>query len=849
MIQRAALFLLASAAFSGLAALAEEVLFARMFTTLFGAGTASAVATAAGFMLGLGLGALAGARRAQAADAAGALRWLALLELGIGGFAATAGVWGKALDALLALAAAHCGGGCWQALRFAAGLFVLALPALAMGAGFAFAVAGARALGVSLGALYGLNTFAGALGALLPLALLPMLGWARALLVVALGNLVAAALAFLAARAESGAAHPDVSAPASASRARLMAYALVGAAALALEVGWVRLFGAALLRTEYVMGILLAAYLAGVGLGGMLAARIGSARWIAPAGWLAALAAAASVLLWPRIAAWAQGTDFTSLAAAMSWQGLAVFAAIVPTTLALGAWLPWAAEEGEGARWYAANSLGGAIGALAAGLAGFPVLGAQRLVVVAALLLGLATLVWGGRRALAGLVLFVPVAALAWPLVPAERLAPSLARAHELARHEDIVAWTIVAEEPSGDHVLISDLLRMDAATDPTSVMIQRHQAILPLLLHPHPKRVLFLGLGSGITLSGAAGFAPKKIVAVEIAKGAIAAAQGPWFRPLQRGMLARAEIVHADARAYLRRTHARFDVIIGDLFHPDLAGRGMLISYEQFARARARLAPGGVFVQWLALNQFDVPTLQIVLRTFARVFPDALVFIDGYRLALVGANGPLAGIARTALAWQERLDASALEGEDAFIWLGRCWGLARRAAGEGPVQREWQPVVEYRLPRVRIRGIDLAATWRWLLSWRMDAKELARLLGVPEEDWKPFARAWAATGLLAHAWRASLEGRADKAREYLAAAYSAAPQNRWAAWGLADAILARAGHKDEALDAALRIAPDHPDALVLAWMRAVRTHAPEAGALQRRLCAQHPLLKHPCAH
>ena len=79
----------------------------------------------------------------------------------------------------------------------------------------------------------------------------------------------------------------------------------------------------------------------------------------------------------------------------------------------------------------------------------------------------------------------------------------------------------------------------------------------------------------------------------------------------------------------------------------------------------------------------------------------------------------------------------AALEGENAVVWLGRCWGLARRAAGPGPVQHEWRPVVEYRLPRVRIQGLDLAATWRWLLSWRMEAKELARLLGVPEKDWR----------------------------------------------------------------------------------------------------------------
>ena len=79
------------------------------------------------------------------------------------------------------------------------------------------------------------------------------------------------------------------------------------------------------------------------------------------------------------------------------------------------------------------------------------------------------------------------------------------------------------------------------------------------------------------------------------------------------------------------------YDVIIGDLFHPDLAGSGSLLSVEQFERVRARLARGGLFVQWLALNQFDRNTLAIVLRSFRQVFPEAQMFLDGLHLALVG--------------------------------------------------------------------------------------------------------------------------------------------------------------------------------------------------------------------
>jgi len=61
------------------------------------------------------------------------------------------------------------------------------------------------------------------------------------------------------------------------------------------------------------------------------------------------------------------------------------------------------------------------------------------------------------------------------------------------------------------------------------------------------------------------------------------------------------------------------------------------MLAVEQFQRIRARLAPQGIYVQWLALNQFDVSTLSIVLRSFRQVFPESQLFLDGMHLALVG--------------------------------------------------------------------------------------------------------------------------------------------------------------------------------------------------------------------
>ncbi len=109
-----------------------------------------------------------------------------------------------------------------------------------------------------------------------------------------------------------------------------------------------------------------------------------------------------------------------------------------------------------------------------------------------------------------------------------------------------------------------------------------------------------------------------------------------------------------------LSSTQRHYDVIVGDLFHPDIAGMGSLLSVQQFQRARNHLNMDGIFVQWLALNQFDIQSLNAVLRSFQRVYPNAQIFMDGMHLALVGPQDKFARSKRNAwkLATDDRAGA-----------------------------------------------------------------------------------------------------------------------------------------------------------------------------------------------
>jgi spermidine synthase len=118
-------------------------------------------------------------------------------------------------------------------------------------------------------------------------------------------------------------------------------------------------------------------------------------------------------------------------------------------------------------------------------------------------------------------------------------------------------------------------------------------QAWLPLMLHPDPKRVLFLGFGTGVTASSAV--QPGLTVdAVELLPEVVDAAA--HFVPA----LARADsapglrVVVADARRSVRAGSGRYDVIVADLFHPARSGAASLFTEEHFAAVRRRLAPGG---------------------------------------------------------------------------------------------------------------------------------------------------------------------------------------------------------------------------------------------------------------
>jgi len=825
--------------FSGLASLAYEVLWVKMLSLQFGVSIFGVVITVAAFMLGLGGGSLLGTRMLHYISKP--LRLFAIIELAVALISLSIPylfqwieVWQTGLTMQSSL-------GMWFLWQFLFTGIVLLLPALLMGLGFPLILSVFESVPSSLGIVYAVNTFGAALGALLPLLLLPLLGWTSALhVVVGISILIAVFSGVMSFKIPQLASHHleiDKQRLRADQIPMLVAYAGIGAVALMLEIAWTRLFGMVFLRTEYVLAIILAVFLIGIALGSYVARYLKKESWFNGLPIIASVFVIISLWLFPIFSNMVDPQQLTSLNQALVYQGFIIAILTLPVTLIFGAWLPLLNQRlGDsgisGARLYGANSIGAALGALVAGFLLTPTIGTNATIIVSAILIIFFALAWSKNRKLALVAPLIAVVAIPlYEMAPVSELMPKVyANTKDLYQHEDALNITHVIAKQDGQRLLLADLQRMDASSDPTSVESQRNQARLPLLLHPNPRSVLFLGLGTGISVSSSLAYPELQRTAVEISSGAIDAAD-KWFTLVNRNVLDHTIIIRDDARRFVKTDPGKYDVIVGDLFHPDLVGRSALLSRQQFQRVRERLSDKGIFVQWIALNQFETESLEIILRTFQKAFPEAVLFVDAFRVALVGFKGPLAGLAGI----QHNLESLTEEGrhlilggENKFAWLGRYWGKINVSAS-GRIQDEWAPQIEFRLPAARYSGeLDLAKLLNYMLQHRPHVSVAAKDLGVDTANYAAFERAFIATDLAHRSWLALLRNNSQEGQRLLKLAFQANPSDRWISYAVADATLANyetnrpEGISEKAiLESVLKIRPDHAEALRRLWQLA----------------------------
>jgi spermidine synthase len=279
-----------------------------------------------------------------------------------------------------------------------------------------------------------------------------------------------------------------------------------------------------------------------------------------------------------------------------------------------------------------------------------------------------------------------------------------------VSHQEGVMASVSVVKDARDElHLKVNNHFQMGGTT---SVFSDKRQAYLPLLLHPSPKQALFLGVGTGTTFAAAADFPDLMGEGVELIPEVIAVID--HFEKATGNLAAKKNlrILNADARRYVHASHEVFDVIVADLFHPARDGAGFLYTVEHFDAIRSRLAPGGIFCQWLPLYQMDLEVLRIIIRTFLHVFPDGKGFLATYSLQ-TPIFGLISGCSTTGYPldyMEKRLSSDALHRRLVALRLNSIYALfgtylaspgdLRDFAGEGSMNIDNRPVIIFKAPK-----------------------------------------------------------------------------------------------------------------------------------------------------
>lgn len=745
---------------SGISGLVYQVLWLRVLSLTFGV-TVFAVSTVlASFMAGLALGSYAAGRIADRLRNPLLAYGIAEVCIGVAALLVPPLIFGlqgvyKGLYDALGGAPLLVG-----AVRVVLAFLIMLVPTSLMGATLPIIIKSSllRAEGLSqnVSLLYAVNTFGAIVGTAaagfylvgtygiqatttLAAAVNIVVGLAAVVAARLLGPTLAEAQAAL--RATARTAPAGETTPSGVQRLVFAAFALSGCCSLAYEVVWSRVLAMFFNSSVYAFTVMLTTVLFGIAVGSWAINPLMRRRtnWVLVFGLLelaVAIAGALSIVTLGQmysLTGWLQEVRGVRrlLSDDLSYMAVVSFLAIFPPMFLLGMTFPvaariYAAKAADAGQRigaiYSANTCGAIFGSIVGGFVLIPQLGAQNSLVALALVnaaIGLALLAAAGppaparRLALAAgpLVVLVLLLRLAPNLYPAIfegrehwlRTRPFVPEdafcAGKTIWYEESLENTVsVTLTPSNVRCLFTNS-RGQTNSDPGLVAYHRTIGHFGLLLHPHPRDVLVVGLGGGATPGAAAQWENVQVDIVELSDGVVHAA--PLFREENYDVLnlPNVSLRVDDGRNYLLLTDKRYDVVTADIIRPNDVGAANLYSVEYFRLVRDVLKDDGLMVQWLA--PFSDYQYKLLLRTFLAAFPYVTLWSNGD--LLVGSKSPIrVDPAILAAKFQQERAATALEHVGLFTAqqvLDR-YNASKpeleRVAGEGPIITDNHPYIEY---------------------------------------------------------------------------------------------------------------------------------------------------------
>lgn len=687
---------------SGACGLIYEIAWLRSMGLIFGNTTFAISAVLAGYMAGLGLGALWWGKRIDRHGEP--VKTYARLEAGIGIYAlATPLIW-VLIDLFTVGFYRFISPSFFLALIFKLLVSFLALlfPTFLMGATLPilskYFVCDGKKVAKQVGLLYGLNTFGAVTGVLFSgFFAIPVFGVRETVYGTAALNFI---VFFLCSYFRGPVDHAGSVAPKEnhlpvptagtfspfVTRGLLTAFAVSGAVSMMYEVSWTRVLSVAMGSSVYAFSIMLATFLLGISLGsylfGLVAEKI-PVRLFTFSFFqlLTALTAVLGINFFNdmpyyffRVYAYSRGSElifnlgkFALCSSVMLGPTVAIGAMFACFIHVIKQSKPIGQEIGVA---YFANTIGTIAGSVLAGFVIIPLIGTQNTILLAALLnavIGVSSLFpvrfslkWKQALSAALLVILIITGASsvrAWDrgfltsglaILPDWAVGKTRNQILETVSQRELVFYkeglsSTVSVHRLKDASWLSVNGKADASSDPRDNVTQALLGYIPMTLHPAPRKVMIIGLGSGSTASAVAAYPVRQIDLVEIEKAVVEASS--FFKTLNRNVLAdpRLKIHINDGRNFALLTPETYDVIISEPSNPWMAGVGNLFSLEHYQTLRKRLAPGGIVCQWVPVYRLSSEDFRMIVKTFSDVFPETSLWTPGLGdLFLIGKKEPL---------------------------------------------------------------------------------------------------------------------------------------------------------------------------------------------------------------
>ena len=850
--------------FSGACGLIYEVAWLRVLGLIFGNTTFATSTVLAGYMAGLGLGALWWGNRID--KGGDPIKVYAKLEAGIGIYALLTPLLWALIDLLTVGFYRFISPDFFTALlfKFVIAFIALLIPTFLMGATLPvlskYFVTKDEDVAKQVGLLYGLNTLGAVCGVLFsgfvalqtfgvwqtvyltgffnlvifylcrsffpapsavpslklpqPAGTPPVPGWAENIEIF-----ISKRFPFLLRFMKQNGSDPQ-NAPAPFSPAitwtLLAAFAVSGAVSMMYEIAWTRVLAMSVGSSVYAFSLMLATFLLGISLGSYLFSAF-SRFFRANLHTFAALQLLTGLFgLWginifndmPYYFVQIFGASHGSDLLLQLGRFLLCSIVMLPPTLMIGAMFscfihvlrrsrPLGSEIGEA---YFSNTIGTILGSVLTGFVIIPLVGIQHTLLLAASLNAAIGVIvfflpkerfsWKRYGTLALAVAFLTFSAFAvrpWNQgfissdlavkpdrglgMTKDELLSSMKERHLLFYKEGLSATVSVTQ--MRDNLSLSVNGKVDASNQDTFTQVLLGH--LPMALHPNPKKICIIGLGSGSTAAAVASYPVQQIDMVELEKEVVEGAG--YFKTLNRNVLAdpRLRIHINDGRNFLLLDPARYDVIISEPSNPWMAGVANLFSLEHYKTMKKRLAPGGIVCQWFHAYSMSPADLRMIIRTFSEVFPNVSLWASYYPdLMLIGTLEPLTldmknfERAFSIPAVQSDLSAHGIQSPEGF--LSNAWLFdpsLRLLAANAKINSDNHPYLEFSAPRNLYKN-TLIENFTLLNSLRsLDVFPTVKNLTPPQEKnirfYNALARGYLAKRFNANAeWALSEAGKLD---------------------------------------------------------------------------------------